>query len=103
MPIRVPRSFTCRRTIFADFLIFKRQENRPALHFSEKKPPLVNQQCVVHKLKCDLCDADYVGHTCRHLHQRIDEHKNPVVGKHVRERHRDEPARIEHCFSILKK
>ena len=32
-----------------------------------------------------------------------DEHKNSVVGKHVRECHREEPARIEHCFSILKK
>ena len=56
-----------------------------------------------YKFKCDLCDADYVGYTCRHLHQRIDEHKNSVVDKHVRECHREEPARIEHCFSILKR
>ena len=29
--------------------------------------------------------------------------KNSVVGKYVRECHREEPARTEHCFSILKK
>ncbi|XP_068743542.1 uncharacterized protein [Montipora capricornis] len=33
----------------------------------ESKPPIVNQQCVVYHFKCDLCDADYVGYTCRHL------------------------------------
>ncbi len=46
---------------------------------AETKPPLVNQQCVVYLFKCDLCDADYVGYTCRHLHQRIDEHMQ-VIG-----------------------
>ena len=40
----------------------------------EAKPPLINQQCVVYKFKCDLCDVDYVGYTCRHLFQRIEEH-----------------------------
>ena len=33
---------------------------------AEAKPPLINQ-CVVYKFKCDLCDADYVGYTHRHL------------------------------------
>ena len=37
------------------------------------KPPLINQQCVVYKFKCDLCDADYIGYTCRHLFLRIEE------------------------------
>ncbi len=55
---------------------------------AETKPPLVNQQCVVYLLKCDLCDADYVGYTCRHLHQRIDEHKSSVVGEHMVEQSR---------------
>ena len=87
--------------IFQPVYVSKKLES--ALHVPEKKPPLVNQQCVVYKFKCDLCDADYVGYTCGHLHQRIDEHKNSVVGKHVRECHKEEPARIEHCFSILKK
>ena len=40
------------------------------------KPPIVNQQCVVYLFSCDLCNADYVGYTARHLHQRIAKHKN---------------------------
>ena len=53
----------------------------------ESKPPIVNQACAVHHFKCDLCDADYVGCTCRHLYQRIDERKGSVIGKHVRDQH----------------
>ena len=34
----------------------------------EKKPPIVNQQCVVYEYQCDLCDASYVGYTLRYLH-----------------------------------
>ena len=30
------------------------------IRVAEAKPPLINQQCVVYKFKCDLCDADYV-------------------------------------------
>ena len=47
----------------------------------ESKHPLVNQQCVVYHFKCDLCDADYVGYTCRHLYQRIEEHTGSAIGK----------------------
>ena len=55
---------------------------------TEPKPPLVTEQCVVYEYKCDLCDADYVGYTCRHLFQRlINEHKHSVTGKHLREVH----------------
>ena len=36
----------------------------------EIKPSIVNRQCVVYHFSCDLCDADYVGYTARHLHQR---------------------------------
>ena len=35
------------------------------------KLSLVNQQCLVYKFECDLCDAGYVRYTSRHLHQRI--------------------------------
>jgi hypothetical protein len=40
-------------------------------------------QCVVYLFKCSLCDADYVGYTTRHLHQRIAEHKFSAIGKHL--------------------
>ena len=46
----------------------------------EIKPCIVSQQCVVHKFACDLCDADYVGYTTRHLHQRIAKHKYSAIG-----------------------
>ena len=47
--------------IFQPVYVSKKLES--ALHVPGKKPPLVNQQCVVYKFKCDLCDADYVGYT----------------------------------------
>ena len=31
------------------------------LKLREAKPPIVNQQCLVYKFECDLCDAGYVG------------------------------------------
>ena len=51
---------------------------------TEVKPPLINKQHVVYEFKCDLCDVDYVGYTCRHLFQRIDKHKYSAIGKHMR-------------------
>ena len=50
----------------------------------EDKPPLVNQQCVVYNFQCNLCDAGYVGYTCRHRHQRIEEHKGSTIGNHLK-------------------
>ena len=41
----------------------------------ETKPPVVNQQCVVYRFQCDLCDAGYVGYTRGHLHNRVKGHK----------------------------
>ena len=69
----------------------------------ESKPPLVNQQCVVYYFKCDLCDADYVGYTCRHLHQRIEEDKSTVVGEHMLEQYNEDPKHIEKNFKVLRK
>jgi hypothetical protein len=71
----------------------------------EVKPPVVNQQSLVYHFKCDLCDAGYVGFTRRHLHQRVDEHKNPSssIGKHFREEHSLAPKDLTNNFSILKK
>ncbi|CAB3991067.1 Myosin light chain kinase, smooth muscle, partial [Paramuricea clavata] len=46
----------------------------------EVKVTIINRQCVVYKFQCDLCDADYIGFTARHLHQRIAEHKSSTIG-----------------------
>ena len=45
------------------------QDFRP----KEVKPSVVNQQCIVYHFSRDLCDADYVGYTTRHLFQRVTE------------------------------
>ena len=55
------------------------------LKVTERKPVLVNQQCVVYEFKCSSCDANYIGYTSRHLHLRINEHRYSVIGKHLEE------------------
>ena len=45
--------------------VFKSQKIKDEIKVREDKPPLVNQQCTVHYVKCGLCDAGYVGYTCR--------------------------------------
>ena len=51
----------------------------------------------------DLCDADYVGYTRRHLFQRIDEHKHSAIGKHLRDSHNQKNKDLTEQFTILKK
>ena len=41
--------------------VFVSQKIERDLKMREAKPPLVNQQCLVYKFECDLCDAGYVG------------------------------------------
>ena len=67
------------------------------------KPSIVNQQCVVYKFACDLCDVDCVGYTARHLHQRIAEHKYSSIGKNLLEAHDDKNLLNEGQFRVLKK
>ena len=64
---------------------------------------VVSEQCVVYSFQCSLCDAGYVGYTCRHLHQRIEEHKGSAIGNHLREQHDMEPEDIAQSFRILRK
>ena len=73
--------------------IFVSKKLEQDLKPKEIKPSIVNRQCVAYKFACDLCDADYVGYTVRHLHQRIAEHKYSSIGKHL----------LEANFSVLKK
>ena len=67
--------------------VFTSKKIADDIKIAEAKPPLINQQCVVYKFKCDLCDADYAGYTRRHLFQRIDEHQHSAIGKHLRDAH----------------
>ena len=68
----------------------------------EIKPSMVSQHCVVYKFTCDLCDADYVGYTARHLHQRIAD-KYSAIRKHLLDAHGDKNLINEDQFRVLKK
>ena len=83
--------------------IFTSRKIKDELKAKEPKPPFVNQQNVVYSFQCDLCDADYVGFTSRHLYQRVEEHKRSVIGNHVREQHGIEPCEIAKNFWVLRK
>ena len=75
------------------------------LKVREIKPQIVNQQRVVYRFQCDLCDAGYVGYTRGHLHTRVDGHKQKAssVYKHYHEQHSEVPKDLLRRFSVLKK
>ena len=50
--------------------VFVSQKLNEDLKVQEAKPSIVNQQCVVYKFKCNLCDAGYVEYTRGQLHAR---------------------------------
>ena len=83
--------------------VYTSRKIKDEIKVREDKPPLVNQQCVVYHFKCDLCDAGFVGYTCRLLQQRSDEHKGLAVGSHLREQHDLEPDDIAQIFRTLRK
>ena len=70
---------------------------------NENRPSIVNRQCVVYHFSCDLCDADCVGYTARHLHQRIAEHKYSAIGRHSVEAHGSNHLLKENQFRVLRK
>ena len=92
------------RKINADISpVYTSRKIKDEIKIKEEKPPLVTQQCVVYSFQCGLCDTGYVGYTCRHLHQRIEEHKGSAIGNHLREQHDIEPEDIAQNFRILRK
>ena len=85
-------------------LVFRSRKIGDDLKVQEPKPPLINQQCVVYNYICDLCDAEYVGYTSRHLYKRIEEHRFTAIGKHLQNEHRvDTVGDLTNNFKILKK
>ena len=69
----------------------------------EKKPTIVNNQCVVCKFECDLCEEDNVRYAALHLHQRINEHKCSAIGRHLEQHGLLRSEMIDKQFSVLKK
>jgi len=118
IPVRIPLLFKdqrslnalCRqlsdlsRKIGADVHpVFTNRKITDQTKAKEPKPPIVNQQNVVYYYTCDLCDADYVGSTSRHLHQLVKEHKWSVIGNHIKDQHGKEPQGIAKNVKILRK
>ena len=83
--------------------IFVRKKLWQDLKPREVKSPIVNRQCVVYPFKCDQCDANYVGYTVRHLHQRIAEHKTSAIGRQFLEAHVSKNLSKENQFKVLRK
>ena len=84
--------------------VFKSCKLCEDLKMFEPKPSIINQQCVLYNYKCDLCDAEYVGYTSRHLHQRIDEQRYSAIGKHLKNDHGLKTiGELTNNFSVLKK
>ena len=85
--------------------VFVSRKINQNLTVRETKPQIVNQQRVVYRFQCDLCDAGYVGFTRGHLHTRVDGHKQKAssVYKHYYEQHGEVPKELLGRFSILKK
>ena len=67
------------------------------LKVPEDKPAIVNQQCLVYKFQCNLCNAGYVGYTRGHLHERVDGHrqKSSSICKHYFSEHN---SNVPPCF-----
>ena len=83
--------------------VFTSRKLSQTLSVKENKPPIVNTQCVVYLFQCDLCDANYVGYTARHLHQRISEHRYSAIGKHLETQHGNNRTKTDHLFKVLRK
>ena len=73
------------------------------LSVKENKPPIINTQRVVYLFQCDLSDANYVGYTTRHLHQRVSEHSHSAIGKHLQTQHGNNRTKTDHLFKVLKR
>ena len=68
------------------------------LKVTEEKPPLINQQSVVYEFTCDLCNTNYIGYSCRHLHLQ-----HSVIRKHFRDLHDLTPNNLIKNFKVTRK
>ena len=66
-----------------------------------------NQNSVVYKFSCPLCDAEYIGLTTRHLFQRIEEHcrSSSSICRHLQQDHDTSPRSLDLAknFAVLRK
>ena len=55
------------------------------------------------QFKCDLCDANYISYTCRHLHQRVEEYKHSVIGGQFLEKQNLKRLDLNTNFKVRRK
>ena len=86
--------------------VFVSQKISDLLKIREKKPSIVNQQRVVYKFSCDLCDTGYyIGYTMRHHHERVEEHKHKQssICKHYMSKHGTIPRDLTENITVSRK
>ena len=85
--------------------VFTSRKLEQELKVKEAKPLIINQQRVVYKFQCDLCDEGYVGYTRGHLHNRVKGHKqqSSAIAKHYKNAHGTIPQDLLKRFEVLKK
>ena len=86
--------------------VFTSSKINSELRCQECKPAIVNQQCLVYKFQCNLCDAGYVGYTAGHLHVRVERHraKASSVYRHYFNDHNSQlPVDLLEHFSVIRK
>ena len=86
--------------------VFIRRNINEDLKVREVKPVIVNQQCLVYKIQCKLCDAEYVGYTRGHLHERVhgQKQKSSSICKHYSSEHNSNvPPCLLEQFHVLTK
>lgn len=59
--------------------ILVRQKLELVVQTKQVQPPIMNQHCMVNSCSYDLCNADHVGYTSRHLHQCDIDHKKLAI------------------------
>ena len=86
-------------------LVFISRKLNEDLKVQEVKPATVNQQCLVYKFQCKLCDAGYVGYTCGHLYKCIGhKQKWSSICKHYLSEHNSTvPPCLSEQFHVLTK
>ena len=86
--------------------VYVSRKTERELNMKETKPPIVNQQCVVHRFQCDLCDSGYVSYTHVDLHNRVKERhkeKSPAISRHYKTAHETMPQDPLKRFEVLDK
>ena len=84
--------------------VFASRKINQDLKVEEKKPQIVNQQRVVYRFQCNLCDVSYVGYTRGHLHVSVGGHKqrSSSIYRHYQDKQGEVPEDLLRHFDVLK-